>query len=381
MSDKWQEYYSRLNTFIDSHTDIVVEPSRVVIPQSVRIEYYEHFNNVRKAFIREKHPNTTSDCLPLINEYKKTRDNVIQILELEKMTIDASLERFLINPVEELMVDLFHPLFDLLKGKIDFDYFESLCSDAITKSLHSYFKSGYELWVMLSLVQMLEPEKLLSVSMRQPSDVGAVVYLSDKNGIEVPPPAETKRLCIDITRKAPLMVPDLIIHSKILGKYISFRQQFNNSLTNATNASEAREWIPLESGIVNTGSILIFTAGDPVELALVGDAKKTCRPDIIIECRTTDDWYKINGNHNIDLNNKKILNPKFGSYIVTPRDIPSEIDIKDSTLEPTVKGLSDQFGEGSHIKPSGDVLVIGFDSSNLAPIIGNLTDQQKSSIE
>jgi len=368
MSDGWKKHYTSLRDFMQMHPDIVIEPSRIAIPKSIKNDFYALFNAARKAFIENKYPNILNDCLPLINGYKKIKENIIHVLELEKMTIDLPLDRFMVSPIDELSVDLFHPIFDLLKGKIDLDYFEITCSEVISNSFQSFFKSGYELWVMLSLIQMLEPEKMLAVSMRQPGDVGKAVYMSDQHGIEVPPPQESKYLNIDMTRKAPLMLPDIIISSKLINKYISFRQQFNNSLTNATNTSDSREWIPLESDMENNGSILIYIDSNPDNLALVGDTKKICRPDILMQCICEDSWANHKRIEAIYLNTNNLC-PKLGSYIITPKDVPFDICRRVLGEEPEVKYPEKRLSTACKCKPAVNVLVGNFDSSQLLPVM------------
>jgi len=358
MLNSWQEEYQRLTDFVARKPQVDITESVVTISGDVRPEFYRLFNTVRAAFIEEKLSDLFNEATTLSENYTKAEQEVTELLGLDDILIATSLCKFLHNPRDGLIRGLFDPLFDLLKGKINTKTFEQGVSRNIEASFRNSYRLGYKKWLALSLVKLLEADRNLEVSV--PS-----LYLGPRDGERgsstsdeehpVPLPKESKHLTFKHEQSSTLTVPDFIVHSAKINRYFALRSEFRTgAVWTASNASEHREWYPLDCVVaLRLGSTLIYVADNPEEISLVADAKKICRPDLIIEFREQKDWYEKEELEKVKLHHN-VLKPRLGTYIVTREQVPN----------------AGQLGDGIHI------LTVGFDQSKLEPIISSLMKQE-----
>lgn len=142
-----------------------------------------------------------------------------------------------------LIRGLFDPLFDLLKGKIDAEAFEQYASRDIEATFGDLYRLGYEKWVALSLVKLLEADKTFNVTPPKP-EFGEVDDEDVPIGREeaVPPPQEARNLSFEHERFYSFIVPDFIIHSTKINQYVAIRTELGKAVSTAQNVSEKREW-------------------------------------------------------------------------------------------------------------------------------------------
>ncbi len=353
MPNGWQEVYSELTDFIAEHPEVEIGMSVVSIPGNVRPEFYRLFNTVRTAFIEERFPNLLNEATVLNKNYLKVEQEVTELLGLDDVSMVVSLRRFLHDPIE-LIRGLFDPLFDLLKAKIDIEHFEQKMSRNIETNFRDLYWLGYEKWAVLSLVKLLEADKSFQVILREPSPQEEVIMRTTSPKEQVSTPQESKCLVFQHKPTVRLTVPDFIVHSAKVSRYIALRSELERALAVASNASEKREWYPLDYVVaLGPGLTIIYVADNPEELSLVADAKKICRPDLIIECREQKDWYEKEGLEKVKLHYDS-LKPTLGTYIVSRQPLPEQ--------------ASAELVEGIHI------LTVGFDTTKLVPIVDALTD-------
>lgn len=351
MSNDWQEVYSELAGFIIKHPELKIEESIVRIPENFRLEFYQLFDSVRKTFLEEKFSNLLNEATALSRSYLKVEQEVAGTLGLDDILTTVSLHRFLHNPIDELRRVVFDPLFDLLKAKVGVEVFTERASQNIKDSFGLLYQSGYEKWLALSLVQLLEADKLFQVIIRpvpylQPEDAVTEITKSDR---EVPTPEESKCLLFKYKCDGFFVVPDCIVHSTRINQYLAFKSEIGKAFVNASNASEEREWYSLHSiGGLEPGLILIYVDDQPEDIALVTDAQKICRPDLIIACKYQKDWYNNEGLASIKVMHDS-LKPILGTYIVSKEPVPGQ----------------------EYQKQDADVhiLTVGFDQAKLEPIV------------
>lgn len=397
MSNGWREAYNRLTEYVAGNPKIEIGASVVSIPEDVRPEFYRLFNALRKAFMEEKFPALLSEGQALSNSYIKVEEEVTKALGVESISTPSSLHWFLRDPVDGLVRELFDPLFDLLKGKVDIQTFEERASRNIEASFGPLYRSGYEKWVMLSLVKLLEADKAFRVSLPEFSTEEEGMMGATSTEEEVPAPQESKRLSFDHTREEQFTIPDLIAHSTKIERYVAIRTQLADALCKAKVVSEKREWYPVSSIKKEYGPVVIWpdmlvNIGDrPEDIALIADTGRISRPDMIIECMEQKDWFKKEGLEKVKLHHD-ILKPKLGTFVASRELVPNQAYQElmpkqvsgDAILEAVNKEPEELVLEEEPVpeeKPKKqragiNILVVGFDQSKLVPIINKMINQE-----
>ncbi len=318
VKELWHQKYEALTDYIATHPEIKISPDAVSIPGSARTEFYQLFNSVRTTLLEDKIPDYIRQAKILSQNYLKAEEEVATMLGLEEVSNKKSLQRFLHDPVDGLANELFDQLYNLLKGKTNIKGFEVEAAKNTGTSFRALYRLGYEKWAALSMMKLLEPDKLFQVTPRPigRSEHSLIAVQSGDNYTEqVPSPQVSKHLSFDHYFSALFTIPDFIVHSTKADKYIALRSEMNQSIANASNPSKNREWYPLDS-IELSGFSLVYIADNPEDIALVADMKKICRPDLIIVCRGNKDWFEKEGLENIKLRHES-LKPRLGTYIVS----------------------------------------------------------------
>jgi hypothetical protein len=401
MVNSWRQAYTELTDFIAEHSDIKLNRDHIYIPENTRNEFYQFFNTARAAFIEEKLPTLLNEAKTLSYHYLKAEDEVIKLLGLEDVTHPKTLHRFLHDPIDELTIALFDLTFDLLKAKIGLETFEEKALQNIQTLCQFLFLLAYEKWVIMCLIKLLAADRNLRVYVRHIEHGEYSIIQSSASEEEVSLPQESSHLSFDHTREALFVVTDFIIHSTKVDKNIAFRSEVDKAIATASNASNRREWYPYYSAInFGSGLTLVYLADEPDEISLVADAKRFCRPDLVIECREQKDWYENNDLGEIKFHHS-ILRPRLGTYVVSKEQVPEKVYREfmpekasvECVPEITTENVSEETNiEQASEKPAQErdtsaemqqkptkrdesiqVLTVGFDQTKLDPIINSLT--------
>jgi hypothetical protein len=411
VSASWRKAYSELKEYIARNPKIAIGQSIVAIPRDVRPEFYRLFDTVRTAFLKEKFQTLLDEAIPLSKDYAEVGQEVTKSLGLSDIKVSAkvsaSLNWFLNDPVNGLNRSFFDPLFNLLKGRLDINSFEQEASICIENSFSRLFQSGYKMWVALSLINLLAPDRALVVY--NPNE-DIVKVEKDAPGMQeepVPSPEEAKSLSLGHAMEAALfIVPDLIVHSAKLGRYVSIRSDLTDAIWRARRVSSNKEWyrFPELMGeytkVAHWADLFIYIDDKPEELALVADFDRFCRPDIIVKCMEQADWYQKGGLERVKRNHD-VLKPRLGSYVVSRLPVPEEafreLVPEPVTVEPPAGGAAPVEPEAEQV--SGEtvseqapqepekqpldihILTIGYDRSQLAPIIETLLPPEEATKE
>lgn len=390
MSDGWQEAYSSLTSYVTGNPQIDIDKNGISIPSDVRSEFYRLFDTVRVAFLKEKTPALLDEAVSMSNSYKEVRDEIASLLGLSEVSVAPGLNWFLQDPANGLARELFHPLFDLLKGKIDTTIFERLVSRNIENSFKGSYQSGYEKWITLSLVKLLACDKAFAAPI---PDIGNEFFLTESEtlpgsrGEPVPQLKEMKRLTLGHGDVTALAIPDLIAHSRKIDKYVAIRTELTDARWTAIGANDVREWHSVSSIKRGYGSeglwpdLAIYVDDEPENLALIADSGRFLRPDLIVECMEQEDWYQHEGLERIRLRHD-VLKPRMGTYIVTRKPVPDQVYMdlhpasESAAVEPEyLETTSPQEQEPTLVKESenkaADIYIstVGFDQTKLDPII------------
>jgi hypothetical protein len=362
----WREAYKELTDFISAHPEIELKPDSVSIPGGVRPEFYRLFNNARGTFIQDKHPEALADSQALSREYQQVEAEVIKQLGLIEIIPSAPLGWYLHDPVDGLYRSLFDPLFYLLKGHVDIsgqlkadvdiEGFEQGASASVETNYREFYYAGYEKWVVLNLVRMLEADNIFDMPQRPIGHSERALLVADSE--EVPLPVETKAMSFDHAADQRLLTSDFIIHSANMNNFVAVRTEVfkwgtGNALTSARNASEKREWLGLNfmEGL-GSGLTFVFMADNPEDISLTGDLKRICRPDMLLayRCKGRRNWLEKQRLEWIQ-HYHQWLQPRMGTVMVCLETTPEPA----GTPEPVLPGI--------------DILKVGYEPEKLMPIL------------
>jgi hypothetical protein len=350
MSTDWQKRYTELTDFISGHPDVNITKTLVQIPAGTRPDFYKLFDAVRMAVLTDRFPECVSNSATLVDNYAKIEAEVIKVLKLKVVSLPSQLTKFMQNPADELIRESFHTLFDLLQGKTDPQRFTAVSMREIQSSFNQLYQSGYEKWITLSFLILLNADILFQVDL---SHFPKTKPWKKGNKLQDDVPAPEVSNCIlfnSYGNDNMFIIPDVIFHSASLNGYVAIRSEIGRSLITAKNASKKREWYPFDQDLApETGLTLAYLADSPEEISLVADARKICRPDlIIVQCGWQKDWYWKEGMEAVKSYHFK-FKPKLGTYAVFKKPMPAY---------PQMENL-----DGIHN------LTIGFDQSKLQIII------------
>ena len=358
MPDSWKQAYQELKDYVAGHPEIVIGESVTKLPIDVRPGFYEHFNAVRNALMKERMPVLIEASNELSRSFTETETDVTVMLDLQEVAMDTSLHRFLHDPADEMKRGMFGPLFELLKGKLEFEQFEQQAMQATVSSFRPLYREGYEKWVLLSLVKLLAADKLYQIKTRKFSSSEEQTRMGDGQSRElIPPVKEAKSISFKGWADATLTVPDLIVNSPKTGGYVSMRAQYSKALAKALEASKNRKWYTLDSiPPIETDITLVYIDDNIADITLVADVDNICRPDMIIQTKELNGWYEKEGLEKIKPYHYS-LKPTLGSYVVS----------RDAVCEPK----SEDCEEDIHL------ISAGYDDTVLQPIIDALTEAGK----
>ena len=351
MPQNWQDNYSELKDFISAHPEVIIEKNHMRIPDTARPEFYGLFDALRSAFIQEKAPNIVRECGALSRSYMEVEAKAISLLKLDEVSMMPGLGRFLHDPGDQLRRSIYDLLFDLLKGKIDTGLFEAVAARNINDSFTLMYRLGYEKWVSMSLIKLLEADELLRVILPELS-----LYDAHKSGgiikEELPEPEKMSSIVFEFEPDTACNIADFIVHSPKTGKYVSTRSQFGEPFGVSTNVSEKREWLPSESmPALEAGLVLLCQGDNAYEVSLFGDSSRICRPDIVLVSQAFRGWYGREGLQKAQAYHQG-LKPLLGTFVISMDEVP------EMKPEEQIEGIS--------------IITAGLDSAKLIPVVDAL---------
>ncbi len=372
MPDSFLQAYAELTDFISRNPEIEIGESVTTIPEGVRADFYARFNTARKAFLKEKFPEYVSKSRRLHEEYCRVAEEVAGRITLEDTPEINRLRRFLRDPEESLARELFDPLFDLLKKRRSLESFEKAAGAGIEEVFPAAYRGGYEKWIIFAFAGLLDPNAALRVPVRelQAADRAKSAVLAPME--EVPFPIESSSFFFSQPPKSIFAVPDFILRSSRLNRYVGIRSEFKEGIYNALNASHEREWCPLSVDrlvLLASGLTLLYAAENPESISLIADAGKFCRPDLLLWCVDAQAISRDEALEKMKLADS-LFQPARGSFIATSGSWP---DAGDADGSQNVDGLEET---ASRIR----ILSVGFDRLQLMPVIESLGDMEESAL-
>jgi len=358
----WLRHFENLKEFINDEPGVLIKEDLVSIDEGVRRGFYKKFDSVRASFLAEKYSEWLDEAKFLSTKYMKIEDHIREDLRLDDILMPVDLTRFLADPMKQAARELFDPLFELLQEKIEPDDFEEKAHGNFQDAFRNFFQMGYIKWFVLSLIKNIDPEKIYEVPLSQPSSKQLIKHREDVRQ-NIPFPSETKVLGFEVGRRDVLLIPDFIIRSAKLEKYVAFRTQIGKAIWKASYHSEVREWLSITSiieeyGITEIKPDLMLYIGENLEdVSLVADSEKFCRPDLLIFFldQLEGDEQKILFKMERVRSVHEILKPMKGSCVISKSHLPEHI----------MKGLDQNI----------NVIHFGFNNLKWAPLVDLIQNQ------
>ena len=369
MSDLFRHAYAELTDFIARHPEIEIGESVTSIPESVRSDFYAIFNSTRSAFVEEKFSECLRKSERLKREYAGAVEEVAGFILMEDSPTVSALRRYLSDYRECLARELFDPLFDLLKTRETLEGFERSASSKIDEVFPILYRGGYERWTVLSLAKLLEVDRALRVPVRELQAGGRAKSAAYAPIEAVPLPVESAGFSFSRPAKAIYAVPDFIVHSTRLSRFVGIRSEFKEGIHHALNASSEREWYPVDVNLLKLlagGLTLIYVSQKPESIALVADVGRFCRPDLLLWCVDAQTASRKEALEKMEQATAR-LKPTRGSFIIA------------NDLWPGTGDTADPPGSSSQkdMQVSGiQILTVGFDRLKLMPVIEALCDRE-----
>jgi hypothetical protein len=340
----WQDAYTELRNYVAANPHVTIDRSSVCIPADARVEFYRLFDTVRKTFVEERYLPLPVEAESLSEGYVSVERELTRLLALDGISVPAGLDAFLHNPIDGLVRTLFDGLFDLLQGKIDTESFEQAALRQLDTSCVEMCRLGYEIWVALTLVSLLEPDQASQI----------LLDSEDKLALK-----ELKTLSIGQQFPHPtLRFPEFVVHSRRNGKYVAFKLELATEIPTYTTASRPERKLAMQNAgdtatVLGHRVLLVSVVERPEDTAVIADLeeREVYPPDVAVECQEEDSAAQDGAVHYNDM-----LQPRNGTYLIFRESVP-EIWLR---------------APGENIHP----LAVGFDPASLQPIVEILAGRE-----
>lgn len=336
MIQGWKQAYWSLTDYIKSNPSINIEPAVTAIPPDVRPGFYAVFDQVREAFIVDNFKDELDAAKNLSREYKQLAGDIVSIMDIQpEIELNPRLKWLMDDPLNGLMRLIYSPLFDLLKGKLDEEEFVQTCHVEFGSVFDDLYRKGFNLWVILALLELFEPSELMWVPQKEPNAINSLKELY-KQGARVEPIPDithTSLLSFEPGTWDTFIVPDIVFYSAKLNKYVAMRRSLpvntNEPYLVAKQRTSEREWLSFRqlSRIFNLANhwpdILIYCAEKPQTLNLIADFDYLLRPDMAID--TFNQYSSFNaGEAGRIRSHQQHLKPFKGTTVLYQNNIPDE---------------------------------------------------------
>lgn len=320
----WRQKYNELKEYVAAHPAIQISDTVMIMPDDDRPGFYKLFNAVCTDFIEESFRGMLEEAAILGTRFAEARQQITTSLRLKNIEIGPNYKWFLLDPVDGLTRKLFDPLFDLLKNKMDLAEFEGKCANLIDKSFKAGFAKGYEYWVMLSLMQLMEPDAAYVVPVADQFIDPGLNDAETRPGWfteDVPDIISAETIPLDISQYTPFLVPKVILHSGALQAFASICTDFHEVYRKARALSKNVEWYKVENvhkeygGRIAWPDLAIYLGETSEELKAISDYTYIARPDIVVNIMETKSWFEDGKMEMVKLHHH-VLNPRLGSFVI-----------------------------------------------------------------
>lgn len=350
MANSWNQSYTELKEFICEHPSIEFDKEKISIPAQVRPHFYQLFDKARESFIENYFQGLLEESRILSKHYQDIEQELTTQLALDDIRLDDELQRFLHDPLNQLVRTLPDFLFDLLKGKVSDDDFYQMSAKTLKQSFDNLNNMGYKQWILVSLLKLLHADELFQVDVERASFRDYVANATYTIHKPSPIPKNVKCISNKYLSEVCFAVPDWIVHSSKINTFVSSISKLPRPGAIANDRYPQREWRRYSDlNIFDSDMSLLYMSSNPKGISLVADQLYICRPDLLLITRTSDKWDdKVLGDIMVA---HQFLNPALGTHIM----LKTQISFND-----------DLANQGIHF------INIGFDQTRLDSIVDTL---------
>lgn len=316
---RWKEALAQLREFVAKNSEIILAESEISIPQTLREEFYQRFDAIRRAVVEDHLDMLPVDARILSKQYITAEKEAMELLDVEKIGMPVDLYTFLNNPEEGLVRVLYNRLFDLLQGKISEEEFDKMAVIDLNTAVMELFRLGYERWVGLIMIKLLEPDKAFLVDL----DEDFKPYLRELDEISFGRQAH----------HPTMRIPEFVVHSRKFDCLIAMKMALVPEIEGYVVAFK-----PAVRPKKKTGDTSFALDSRVMLMTFMKDAKDIPVYADIYECtRTSPDFMVefISGQELQDPNalllvqrRYEALNPKYGASLIIVGD--TNVSIPDS---------------------------------------------------
>ncbi len=306
----WKQEYDILKNYISANPDISIGQWETSIPRHLRDEFYSRFDQVRKAFVKSWQSQFFVELSTLGKAYIEAEERLFTKLALNKhIELPVDLATILYSPEDGMMRLVYDRLFELVQGKITENDFERMAQQNLNQKALEMFRLGYELWVAISIMLLLEPDGIFNVSL-------------DKD--DKPFVSALEQIVIGAQHHhAAKRIPELILHSKRLNTHIAFKMPVTREVDLYNLPAE----LPTQRMLRDrTGDSSMALADRMIFISIVPDIdkipvfadlheRKVMSPDLTIEFLMRHEISDTETMNHIQ-NRMQIMNPRLGGKIL-----------------------------------------------------------------
>ncbi|MBN1368734.1 MAG: hypothetical protein JW954_00680 [Dehalococcoidaceae bacterium] len=384
MAQGWKTAYRLLTDYLESNPLIKIQPTTTVIPTDVRPGFYAAFDQARKAFVKGYFNNELEAAGELSAEYRQLAEDIVSKLDiLPEIELNPRLKWLMDDPLNGLMRLIYNPLFNLLKGKLDEEEFLQTSQAEFGSLFNDLYHKCYNLWVILALLELLEPSELMWVPQKEPNAINSLKELYKQGARVEPVPDLTRTSLLNFEPGTwdTFIVPDLIFYSAKLNKYVAIRRSLpvntDEPYLIAKQRTPDREWISFKqlSEVFNLANhwpdILIYCDDKPQNLNLIADYNYMIRPEMIIDTFTQYSLFNAEEASRIR-SHQHHLKPTRGTVLLYQHDIPDEAvkaftPLKFHDVPPNGNGYSAATVDISTETPVQETSIIPEDATDIQP--------------
>ena len=321
---KWKQEYNLLINYISDHPEIVINPTEISIPQSLRDEFYRSFDQLRLSFVEDHYSSMSVDFDSLSENYLKIEKEITELLGLEGIAMPMDLFSFVHTPKDGLMRILYNRTFDLLQGKTEAGAFEQQAVKDLGSVAAELYRLGYEQWAALVLIKLLEPDQ---------------AFLVDLDEDYVPFLTELKSISFGRQAHHPTMrIPEFVLHSQKLNKYVAVKmvlaREIEAYVAPFKPAVRPKKKTGDTSFALDSRVMLLSFMASPKDIPVIADIYdlKLTSPDWMMEFISASE---LADPASVDQVKRRVeaMKPKLGSCLVlidagmdlSPEDIPEKI--------------------------------------------------------
>ena len=308
----WRDEYARLCEYISANPEIVLNKNEISIPQSVRDRFYGIFDDIRMAVVAERLDAMSGMTRTLCERYARIEKEAAELLGVEEIEMPVDLRVFLHKPKDGLIRAIYNCLFGFIQGKIDEVEFERLADESITAAAAGLSRLGYERWVGLELIKLLEPGESFFVDLDNDEKPCLRELETCAFGRQVHHPTmRIPELVVRSCRFDMLVAVKMALVKEIDEYYVEFKPRVRPKRRTGDTSFTLDSRAVLLSFLENENKIPVY--------ADIFECTRT-PPDWLVEFIHMDDPTGVEETLQRVERHMEILNPKFGCTLISSAD-------------------------------------------------------------